>query len=215
MENIENRKKLLKKNKIITILGTIICIFLSIMLILNITIIIKGTIDSEKPPSIFGITPMVVLSGSMSGTQEGHIEVGDLIFTKNIEASELKEGDVITYMTGGTTVTHRITSVGTDDTGSLSFTTKGDANDSEDTTPVSENQLVGIYIGRLPKVGDFAMFLQKPLGMMFFIGVPLILFIIYDIIRRQKYANIERKRTQELEEEIARLQALERKNNDA
>ena len=87
--------------------------------------------------------------------------------------------------------------------------TKGDANNAADQDKVTEDRLVGIYKGRIPKVGDFAMFLQTPVGMIVFIGVPLLGFIIYDIIRRQKYANKENKKTAELEAELERLRATQ------
>lgn len=215
MKSIIKKESDVKNSGILTTVISIVCMLLSILLIFNITIIVKGTMDSEKPPSILGVTPMIVLSGSMSGTQEGHIEVGDLIFAKSIEADALKEGDVISYMSGGATVTHRIMTIGTDETGNPLFTTKGDANETEDMSPVAAEQLVGIYVGRIPQVGDFAMFLQKPVGMLLFIGVPLMAFIIYDILRRQKYAAAENKKTQELEAEIERLRASERNNIDA
>ena len=108
-------------------------------------------------------------------------------------------------MKDGTAVTHRITSIETDENGNLLFTTKGDANETEDTEKVTEDQVIGTYLARIPKVGDFALFLQQPIGMLLFIGVPLMAFIIYDIIRRQRYAVKENRRTQELEAEIARL----------
>ena len=57
-------------------------------------------------------------------------------------------------------------------------------------------------------VGDFALFLQQPLGMLLFIGVPLLAFIIYDILRRQRYASRERAKAREMEAELARLRSL-------
>ena len=126
----------------------------------------------------FGITPMVVLSGSMSGSQDGHIEAGDLIFVGRADPSALEVGYVIAYMSGQTTVTHRITNIDTAENGDISFTTKGDANEVEDSDPVTEDQLIGIYRGRIPRVGDFALFLQQPLGMLLFIGIPLFAFVI-------------------------------------
>lgn len=191
-----------------TKIGVVICVLLAFVLVCNLTIIIKGTVDPERPPSIFGMTPMVVLSGSMSGTQEGHIEVGDLIFAEQTETDQLQEGDVISFMRDGSTVTHRIIGISSDDQGELLFTTKGDANEAEDTAPVSEAQIIGRYMGRLPGVGDFAMFLQRPLGMLLFIGVPLLAFIIYDILRRQKYAKLESKRTEEMAAELERFRAM-------
>ena len=199
----------LQKHKALQTVMVFFCVVLSFLLLCNVTIIIKGTLHAEKPPSVFGLTPMVVLSGSMSGTQEGHIEVGDLIFAKTVEPDELEEGDVITYMSGGSTVTHRILSIETDETGAHIFTTKGDDNDTPDTEPVTEAQLVGAYVGRIPQLGNFALFLQKPVGMLLFIGLPLVAFLIYDIIRRQRLAVKEKEKTQELEAELERLRSIQ------
>ena len=199
-------------NKFTSVVGLILCIVFGFMLICNLTIIVKGTIAPEKPPSVLGVTPMVVLSGSMSGTAEDHIEVGDLIFVGKADPDKLQAGDVIAFMDGKVVVTHRILEVQTRDDGKLQYITKGDANNSADLRPVHEDNLVGIYKARIPKLGDFALFLQTPLGMVLFIALPLIAFILYDIIRRQQYANKEAKRTSELEEELARLRKLAGEN---
>ena len=191
-----------------SVIALILCIVFGILLICNLTIIIKGSIAPEMPPSVLGITPLVVLSGSMSGEATDHIEIGDLIFTGKAKPESLEKGDVIAYMDGSVVVTHRIVEISTDENGKLIFTTKGDANNAADIRPVSEEQLVGLYKFRIPKVGDFALFLQTPLGMMLFIALPLILFIIYDILRRRHYATKEDKRTAELEAELERLRAL-------
>lgn len=194
--------------KILTGVSILLCIVFSFMLICNMTIIIKGTLYPERPPSVLGITPMVVLSGSMSGDAEDHIEVGDLIFVGKTEAEELEVGDVIAFMEGKVVVTHRIIEVQTGENGEPEFITKGDANNAQDQRPVTSNNLVGIYKARIPKVGDFALFLQTPMGMVLFIGLPLLAFIIYDIIRRQQYARKESKKTAELEAELERLRKL-------
>lgn len=194
--------------KLVTGISILLCIVFSFMLICNMTIIIKGTLYPERPPSVLGITPMVVLSGSMSGDAEDHIEVGDLIFVGKTEAEELEVGDVIAFMEGKVVVTHRIIEIQRDENGVLLFTTKGDANNAQDQRPVTASNLVGIYKARIPKVGDFALFLQTPMGMVLFIGLPLLAFIIYDIIRRQQYARKESKKTAELEAELERLRKL-------
>lgn len=193
--------------RIVTVVSLILCVLLGILLVCNLTIIIKGTLNPRKPPSVLGVTPLVVLSGSMSGSREGHIEVGDLVLVSRVDPGELETGDVIAYMSGETTVTHRITGIETNGEERL-FTTKGDANNAADTEAVTEEQLVGVCRGRIPKVGDFALFLRQPLGMLLFAGVPLLAFIVYDILRRQSYARRQRVRTRELEEELARLREL-------
>lgn len=197
-----------KRRRILSLLGAVLCILFGFILTCNLTIIIKGTMNPERPPSILGVTPMVVLSGSMSGTQEGHIEAGDLIFANAVDPATLEVGDVIAYMSGRTTVTHRITAIDAAEDGEVLFTTKGDANEVEDTEPVTVDQLVGMYLGRIPKIGDFALFLQQPLGMLVFIGIPLFAFVIYDILRRQRYARREQQKAREMESELARLRSL-------
>lgn len=198
-------------NKIIKIVTTLICFVLCIvfgtMLIINLTIIVKGSINPSIPPSVLGVTPMVVQSGSMSGSAEDHIEVGDLIFIINGDFEALKEGQVISFMEGSSVVTHRIVGETTEKNGELSFITKGDANNTEDETTVTKDNFIGIYYARIPKLGDFAMFLQEPLGMLIFIGIPFCSFVIYDIIRRTRNSKLENKRSEELEAEIARLKA--------
>lgn len=192
-------------HKALSVVGLLLCVVFGFMLICNLTIIIKGAIFPEKPPSVLGVTPMVVQSGSMSGSAEGHIEVGDLIFVGKADPAQLKEGDIIAFMEGSIVVTHRIVEIQTDASGQRSFITKGDANNAEDQAPVTEDRLVGVYHSRIPKVGNVVMFFQTPLGMLLCIGVPLLAFIVYDVIRRQKTAVTEKNRTAELEAELDRL----------
>ncbi|MBR6006474.1 MAG: signal peptidase I [Clostridia bacterium] len=259
-------------NKILTVIGLLLCIVFGLMLIFNITIIVKGLIHPETPPSVFGVTPMVVKSGSMSSdvqhkidrseivdmteeqlnavkvgdtvyTMSGeykvenrivsvnvlqsgdvfylverpaadHIEVGDLIFSKKTEPKDIKVGDVISFMENSSVVTHRVIGVNNEN-GKYSFVTKGDANNSEDIgDPVSEEALVGVYKSRVPMLGDFIYFLQKPLGMAIFIGVPVLAFIIFDIIRRSRNSKKEDTRTEELEKELERLRALAKEREE-
>lgn len=201
-----------KPRKFLFIAGVVLCCIFASILICNLTIIIKGIINPETPPSVLGVTPMVVQSGSMSGDADDHIEVGDLIFTVKPDTDELKAGDIISYMDGDVAVTHRIIEIQTASDGKRSFITKGDANNTEDPA-VDEDAVFGLYKGRIAKLGDFAMFLQKPLGMAVFIGIPVCAFIIYDIIRRQRYSDRSHRENEELRAQIEKLRA-EAENKD-
>ena len=101
-------QKKTKFRRFLSVLYTVFCMILVLLLACNVTIIVKGVVSPERPPSVMGLTPMVVLSGSMSGEREGHIEVGDLIVARNVDAADLAEGDVISFMDGKSAVTHRI-----------------------------------------------------------------------------------------------------------
>ena len=192
--------------KILFVVGAVLCCIFAVMLACNLTIIIKGVVKPETPPSIFGVTPMVVQSGSMSGDAEDHIEVGDLIFTVKPDTVELQVGDIVSYMEGNIAVTHRIIDIRTDSNGKRSFITKGDANNTEDPA-IGADEIFGIYKGRVAKLGDFAMFLQRPLGMAVFIGIPVCAFIVYDIIRRQRSSGRANRENEELRAELERLRA--------
>lgn len=128
----------------------LICIILCFALACNLTFIVKGALSPERPPSVFGLTPMVVLSGSMSGQAEDSLKVGDLALIRRVEPDTLKVGDVVAYMSGGSAVTHRITAIETAEDGSLLFTTKGDANNAEDTEKVPEGSLIGLCTAAWP-----------------------------------------------------------------
>ena len=193
MQNEKSGDKPLKKISTKTIIGIVLCVILGFVLVCNLTIIIKGSVNPDTPPSVFGITPLVVLSGSMSGEEDGHIEIGDLIFITKVEYSDLKIGDVVTYQDGKSYTTHRIIGVGEE-----GFVTKGDANNTEDKRPLTEEKLVGIVKGRVPAIGNFALFLQTPLGMVAFVGLPLLAFVIYDVIRRQRFDKKKGDKTAEL-----------------
>ena len=162
--------------KILFIAGAVLCCIFALMLVCNLTIIIKGVINPETPPSVFGVTPMVVQSGSMSGSAEDHIEVGDLVFTVKPNTAELKKGDIISFMEGDIAVTHRIVDVTTDANGKRSFITKGDANNTEDMGVAAPEDIRGKVVLRVPGFGLFIEKLRTPLGMtlIVFAGLALI-----------------------------------------
>ena len=189
----------------IEIIGLVLCVVFALLLVCNLTIIVKGAINPDSLPSVLGVTPLAVQSGSMSGTARDHIEVGDLIFVKPVKAEALKPGDIIAFKEGSIVVTHRIVRIETAEDGTLQFITKGDANNTEDSQPVSAANLVGKYAGRIAHLGDVALFAQKPVGMAVFIAVPVLCFVLYDASVRRREAAREARRTRELERELERL----------
>lgn len=195
-------------------IGLILCLVFGFTLICNCVIIVKGIVSPEQPPSVFGITPMVVMSGSMSGTEEGHIEIGDLILVDKADPEQLEEGDVIAFMQGQTIVTHRIVTIETTAAGERMFYTKGDSNNAMDDEPVREENLVGIYKMRIPKLGDLAMFMQTPLGMILFMGIPLLAFVVLDVTYSRHSAKEDKKKTEALEAEVERLRKLTQEQDE-
>jgi len=189
-------------SKAIKYAGVAVCGLLVLILVVNVTFIVKSYIYPDRVPDFLGYKPFIVLSGSM----EPAIQAGDLIITKVIEPEKIAVGDIIAFEAEkNTIVTHRVTDVRTEE--GLSFLTKGDANTGADAKAVGVGELEGIYLCRLAGVGNFAMFLQTPLGMLLFVITPLCLFILYDIVSRNRRSSAERSRTAELEAELAALRA--------
>lgn len=110
-------------------------------------------------PRFFGYQPEVVISGSM----EPAIPAGALIFIKRADFQDLTVGDVITYRlkAGETRVTHRIIEK---NTGSRSFVTKGDANDTADGAAVDYARVEGKVMWSLPRLGRAALLLTTVRG---------------------------------------------------
>lgn len=104
---------------------------------------------------IFPIKPIAIATGSM----EPELHVGDVAVIKKCEANDVEEGDIIEYQMEGYTVIHRIQSK-TQKNGQFTFITKGDNNDTEDSEPVSEEQLIGKVIFKVRFLGFPAIWLH-------------------------------------------------------
>lgn len=102
---------------------------------------------------VFPIYPSVVLTGSM----EPDIRPGDAILVRKLteekEIYQLQSGDIINFKREDITITHRILGVIKDEAGNVSFQTKGDNNQSPDTEIVAPNDINGMVIKVIPKVG--------------------------------------------------------------
>ena len=192
-------------HRIITVIGIILCVILIPIIIINCTMILKQFINKDKVPSVGGIFPMIVLTDSMAGT----FDSGSLIICKTADPADVEAGDIICFYdptgSGTTTVTHRVARVETDEDGTLSFITKGDANNAEDTSPVPAENLVGVYQFHIDGLGSFAMFMQTTQGLILFIALPILLLIGYDTIRRRIY---EKQKDSDTDALMAELEAL-------
>lgn len=81
---------------------------------------------------MFGVTPLVFTSGSMSPS----IETGDLGFARTVDAEDLAVGDVVSVTnTSGTRISHRIEQITPQGDGTAALVLKGDANDQSDLEP--------------------------------------------------------------------------------
>lgn len=123
-------------------------------------------------PKFMGYEEMAVLTGSM----EPNYPVGSLIFVKEIEPDQLEVGDVITYrLDSDTVVTHRIVEI---DKEVQTVTTKGDANSSNDGSPVPYSEIVGKAHFKIPYLGYVSMNIKTPKGIMAICGVLIAIILL-------------------------------------
>ena len=140
---------------------------------------------------IVGLTPYVVLSGSMEPTYH----TGSLIYDKKVDPFTLKEGDVITFMVSEDTLaTHRIVGVvpDEDEPGTIRFRTKGDANDAEDGILVHYKNVVGTPVFTIPYLGYFSNWITHAPGKYIAITaavVFLILLFLPDMLKKADEAD--------------------------
>ncbi len=192
-------------HRLIAVIGIILCVILIPIIIINCTLTLKQFTNKDKVPSIGGVFPMIVLTDSMQGT----FDSGSLIICKTADPADVEAGDIICFYdpagNGTTTVTHRVVSIETYEDGTLSFITKGDANNTEDSTPVPAENLVGVYKFHIAGLGSLAMFMQTTPGLILFIALPILLLIGYDMIRRRIY---EKKKDGDTDALMAELETL-------
>lgn len=194
-------------HKVATAIGVVLCVLLVPILVVNCILLFKGATNQDEVPSVGGVVPFIVLSDSMYP----QIQSGDLIICRQTAAADVQEGDVISFFdpegNGTSVVSHRVTAISQDASGQLSFTTKGDANNVEDATPVTQDKLIGIYQMRIPGLGNVAMFMQSTQGLIVCVVVPVALLLAYDIIRRRAYDKQSQAETDALKAELEQLRS--------
>ena len=206
-ENTKNQSSG-KSNKILTIVGIVLCVILLPLLIGNIILIVDSYVHKDRVPSLFGAgSPMIVLTDSMDPT----IKSGDLIIVKTVKTEDLTEGDIVSFFDpeskNRSVVTHRIKEVVKLENGKTEFVTRGDNNDTDDKLPVPEGNIVGLYKFRIPKMGKVAMFMQTTPGLIVCVALPILLLVGYDFLRRKNYERAKARDTEALLREINELKA--------
>lgn len=159
------------------------------LLIINVILITNLFLNPHETPSLFGIKSYVIVSGSMTP----NINVGDIVFSKEVDKEELKEGDVISFKRSNNVITHRIVRINYNQNNEMMITTKGDNNNSEDSESVTFESIEGKVIGRIPKLGNVALFISNKV----IIIIIIILFYFFctnQLKNKKKKANRRIKR---------------------
>lgn len=155
----------------------IISIFQGILIAVGVCAILLFLI-----PMLIGITPSIVLSGSM----EDEIKTGAIVYSNtHVKVEDIQVGDVILYQLGTNQVTHRVTKINSNKT----FTTKGDANENVDLSPVPFENYKGKVMFSIPYLGILVKNINTRIGYFIIftiIGINILIGILYNSNTQKK-----------------------------
>jgi len=197
-------------HKIATIFGAVLCVVLIPILIINITLIVRSFANRDKVPSVGGIFPLIVLTDSMYPD----IQSGDLIICRTEKPENIMVGDVIAFYdpagNGSSVVTHSVAEI-TELGGQTAWITRGIANNANDSMAVPADNLVGVFRRRIPGLGHVVMFMQTTTGVILCVVCPILLLVVWDIVRRRRYEKRKQEDTDALMQELEELRAQKAK----
>jgi signal peptidase len=144
-------------------LSTTVTVLISLVAVLTITIAIGSRTSADGQRMVFGQPVMTIISGSMTPT----IAVGDIVVdapVTAVQASQFHVGQIISFRAAPGSpeiITHRIVAVQVQD-GAVSYITKGDANNSADSTPRPASDVIGLYRFSIPRGGYVLVAMHTP-----------------------------------------------------
>lgn len=184
-------------------------IVLLIIIILFLAMVVVTTKVNER----MNKAPIFSLYTIISPSMVPNINVYDVVFVSKVNTKKLEKGDVISFYVRGSTlgktpVTHRITGVSATGTGEYTFSTKGDAVAEEDKWryPVTESDIVGKVLFKLPQLGRIQFFLTSKTGWFLVILLPALGIIAFDLYKLMRLLIIRSK--------IAEERIMEEKQDD-
>ena len=144
-------------------LSTTVTVLVALVAVLTIAIAFGSHTSASGQRTVFGDPVMTIISGSMTPT----IAVGDIVVDAPVtaaQASHLQVGQIISFRAAAGSaeiVTHRIVAVRVQN-GAVSYITKGDANNSADSTPRPASDVIGLYRFSIPRGGYVLVAMHTP-----------------------------------------------------
>lgn len=127
-------------------------------------------------PTFWGYKPLVVISGSMEPT----LEVGSLLYYHEKDLDEFQEGEILVYRARNHTISHRLVERVED-----GFITKGDANPTNDSIIVNDEQVLGQGTEWcIPYLGLYGDFIYTHKYILFITVALLLVDLGYDYYRK-------------------------------
>lgn len=196
----------MKASKVLSTIASIV-LWIVILVAALFAFTTLATRNQDNVSRLAGYTPLTVETDSMAPT----FYSGDLIIIKKVDPSSLEVGDIITFHTiiqnQYALNTHRISEIN-ESAGVRTYTTKGDNNAIADTHIISDNDIVGQYVARIPGFGKVIEFLSSSIGFLLIIVLPMLIFFIYQVYHLITVSiTLKKAEALELAEEQARIAA--------
>lgn len=115
-----------------------------------------------------------------SGSMEPELMTGSTLYTLKTAPENIRVGDTITYADGGRFTTHKVIEK-RNQSGEISFKTKGIANENPDPGYVSGDELVGKKIFSIPFMGYLITWAGTSAGVLTLIFLPATLIILLEL----------------------------------
>lgn len=205
LPNPARRKKMTAKTRktmktVGTTISVLLCVVLLPLLVFNLIIVLKGAINPDEVPSVFGLTPIVEATENMS--ENSSIKKNDLVIVRDLElAGSEAVGSVVAVLDeNGTVRLVKIVDVATNGE-SAKYAVMADKDTAAQS--VGADEIIGVMSARIALVGGAILFAHTPLGIVLFIGVPALAFVLYDVIsKRRKPQAAAEEVTDEASEEL-------------
>ena len=131
------------------------------------TLILIAVIAISVPlavPRLLGYEAYNIETGSMEPT----LPVGSVAYVEGVDPREVATDDIIAYDYNGAVVTHRVVQ---NQYFSEEFTTKGDANDSQDINAVPYRNLIGRVRYHIPYIGPIMLLCTSRVGKIYLLAL--------------------------------------------
>jgi len=171
------------------ILSTFFSITLVLLLILGGLMFYFNAQSKRAQEKGMQYNPPFGLYTIISGSMEPKIHVYDVVASVEVkDISKIKVNDIVTFVSTwdiayGKTITHRVVSISKNENGEYQLTTKGDNNSAADGAPVTQKNLVGKVLFKIPQLGRLQFYLATKMGWFLIVLVPALTVIIYDLIK--------------------------------
>lgn len=170
-----------KENKGLKIIKSVLNFVIALLVILFVIVVVLQRFSNNKL-SFFNFRMFTVVSGSMKPTYD----IGDVLISKETDASKIKVRDTISYLGRAGSfrdkvITHKVVGIEKDENGKYVFRTKGTANLVEDPL-VYQDQLYGVVVYKVKLLSLIYKIVSTKYGMLIFVIIPLFYVIGSEIL---------------------------------